>query len=366
MTAEKLFKILQKKIKFFVGVPDSLLSSLSTIIEEKKINHFISANEGNAVGHGVGYFLAKKKLACVYLQNSGLGNAVNPLISIAHKNVYSIPLLLLIGWRGAPGKKDEPQHIEKGKITIKLLKLLGIKHYILKKNDNFKKLLKLIEFSKKNNVPVACLVKKDVLEKKKVKKTKTISKQYSKVSRILFLKKLLEKLNKNHRIISTTGYTSREINHLRQNNKNFKGKDFYMIGGMGHSLSVAHAHSTFSKKSTICIDGDGSLIMHLGSIITCSKYSKNFKYILINNSSHESVGGQPTNSNIVNFHTLSKSIGFNKYLVIAKEQDIQKKIKSFMMFKGKVFLEVKAKIGSVNNLGRPKKFLTIKKKFISK
>jgi phosphonopyruvate decarboxylase len=364
MTAEKLFKILQRKIKFFAGVPDSLLSSLSATIEEKKINHFISANEGNAVGHGVGYFLAKKKLACVYLQNSGLGNAVNPLISIAHKNVYSIPLLLLIGWRGAPGQKDEPQHIEKGKITIKLLKLLGIKHYILKKNDNFKKLLKLIEYSKKNNVPVACLVKKDVLEqKKKIKKT---SEQYNKVLRILFLKKLLEKLSKNHRIISTTGYTSREINHLRLNNKNFKGKDFYMIGGMGHSLSVAHAHSTFSKKSTICIDGDGSLIMHLGSIITCSKYSKNFKYILINNSSHESVGGQPTNSNIVNFQTLSKSIGFNKYLVISKEQDIQKKIKIFMISKGKVFLEVKAKIGSVNNLGRPKNFLTIKKKFISK
>lgn len=366
MTAEKLFKSLQKKINFFVGVPDSLLSSLSKTIERKKINHFISANEGNAIGHGVGYFLAKKKLACVYLQNSGLGNAVNPLISIAHKNVYSIPLFLLIGWRGAPGIKDEPQHIEKGKITIKLLKLLGIKYYILKKNDNFKKLINLIEFSKKNNVPVACLVKKGVLDQEKNTKKLRTNGQYNKVSRILFLNKLLEKLNKKHRIISTTGYTSREINHLRLNNKDYKGKDFYMIGGMGHSLSVAHAYSSFSKKPTICVDGDGSLIMHLGSIITCSKYSKNFKYILINNSSHESVGGQPSNSNIVNFQIFSKSIGFSRYLVISKKHEIQKKIKIFMKSKGKVFLEVRAKIGSINNLGRPKKFLTIKKKFISK
>ena len=175
MDVQKLFRIINNKIDFFSGVPDSLLSSLSKILSQKKTKHFIAANEGNAIAHGVGYYLAKKKLPCVYFQNSGLGNAINPLISIAHKNVYSIPLFLLIGWRGAPGVKDEPQHMEKGKISVRLLKLLGIKYYILKKNDNGSKLIKLINFSKKNNVPVACLVKKGILKKVKSYKIKTKS-----------------------------------------------------------------------------------------------------------------------------------------------------------------------------------------------
>lgn len=366
MKSEKFFKVLKKKINFYAGVPDSLLSSLSPSLNQNSVKHFIAANEGNAVAHGIGYYLAKKELACVYLQNSGLGNAVNPLISIAHKNVYSIPLLLLIGWRGSPGSKDEPQHMEKGKITLALLKLLGVRYYILKKNDNFKNLLNLIKFSKEKKVPVACLIKKGILEKNKKKNTYKKKTNTNNILRIFFLKSLLKKLNKNHRLISTTGYTSREINHLRINEKNIKGKDFYMIGGMGHTSSVALAHSVFSKKYTICIDGDGSLLMHLGSIITCSKYSNKFKYILINNFSHESVGGQKTNSNIVNFEKLSKSVGFNKYLSLSKKKDIKKIINTFIKYKGKIFLEVKTNLGSLENLGRPKNFIDIKKKFISK
>ena len=166
---KKLFKFLKKnKINFYTGVPDSVLKETKTYLEKiEKKNHIIASNEGSAVATAIGYHLSTKKLPCVYFQNSGLGNAINPLISIAHKKVYSIPLLLLIGWRGAPGKKDEPQHLSKGFITPELLKLLNIRYCTLNSEKDFKKLKKLLIYANKNNVAVACLIKKDVLFKKK-------------------------------------------------------------------------------------------------------------------------------------------------------------------------------------------------------
>ena len=365
MIEKNLIKFLKKNINFYSGVPDSLLSGISKKLKGKKIKHFIAANEGSAISHGIGYFLAKKKIPCIYFQNSGLGNAINPIISIAHKKVYSIPLFLVIGWRGSPGSNDEPQHMVKGKITLQILKLLGIKYYIIKKNKdkiNIQNLKILLNHSKKFNVPVACVIKKNVLiQSEKNKKIKS-----PKLQRSLFLESLLKKIKNNTRIISTTGFTSRELYRIRINNDLNQGKDFYMIGGMGHSLSVSLTHSVFSKKKTICIDGDGSLLMHLGSTVACGRYSQNFKYILINNFSHESVGGQNTNSEIVNFEILSKSVGFKKYLKINNKKEISKKLNSFLNFKGKVFLEVRVGNGSLVNLGRPKDFINIKKKFISK
>ena len=152
------------KINFYTGVPDSVLKKLSLKIDNFSSNeHIISTNEGSAVAIGVGYYLSNNRLPVLYMQNSGLGNAINPLISITNKKVYSIPMLLIIGWRGAPGTTDEVQHLEKGKITKDLLRLLKIKTIELKKDDDFKKLKKLIAISKKNSVPVACLIKKNIL-----------------------------------------------------------------------------------------------------------------------------------------------------------------------------------------------------------
>ena len=365
MREEIFVNFLKQHLNFFSGVPDSLLANVSKKFKGKNINHFIAANEGAAVSHGIGYFLAKKKVPCIYFQNSGLGNAINPLISIAHKRVYSIPLFLIVGWRGSPNSQDEPQHMAKGSITLKILKLLGIKYFVLKKNDeisNIRNLKKLLNFSKKFNVPVACLVKKDILVSEK-KEKKTFSK---KLKRSFFIENLLKEIKKNTRIISTTGYTSRELFKIRKEKNISNGKDFYMVGGMGHSLSVALTHDIFSKYPTICIDGDGSLLMHLGAIVACGKYSRNFKYVLINNFSHESVGGQNTNSEIVNFQKLSKSVGFKKYFLITEKKNLIKKIKIFIKSKGLGFLEVKVGMGSLENLGRPKNFIKLKKKFISK
>ena len=170
VNSKKLFLSLKKETKFFVGVPDSVLKNfLYYLDKDKKLMNKISANEGTAVSLGIGYFLSTKKLPCIYLQNSGLGNAINPLISISHKKVYSIPLILLIGWRGSPNSSDEPQHIAKGKITKTLLKILGIKFLIINSDKDIKKIQSIVKFAKKTNSPVAILVKKNSLSEVKIK-----------------------------------------------------------------------------------------------------------------------------------------------------------------------------------------------------
>ena len=176
------------KIDFFTGVPDSVLKNLSY---EFKKNHITVNNEGTAIALATGYYLSTGKIPCVYMQNSGLGNAINPLISIAHRDVYSIPSVLIIGWRGSPKKKDEPQHIAKGRITKDLLKLLDIKYCILKKKEDLKKLNILIKYSKKNLKTVACLIEKNQIVKNKSTKNLKEINNY-KITRYSFIKTLLE------------------------------------------------------------------------------------------------------------------------------------------------------------------------------
>ncbi|MBD1149055.1 phosphonopyruvate decarboxylase, partial [Pelagibacterales bacterium SAG-MED30] len=217
---------------------------------KKKKTHIIATNEGSAVSIGIGHYLSTKKIPCVYMQNSGLSNALNPLISIAHHKVYSIPLILIIGWRGSPRLKDEPQHNVKGKITEKILKLLNIKYTIIRSNKDLKKFDKQIKIAKKNKSIVACLIENGTLEKSKkiIKK-----KNYFNLDKELFFKTLLENIKSNTKIISSTGFNSRELMHIRQKYNYKKSKDFYMVGGMGHTSSVAFGYSLQSKKKIICI-----------------------------------------------------------------------------------------------------------------
>ena len=205
-----LISLLNKNnANFFTGVPDSVLKELSQYLQSKtKKNHIIATNEGSAVALGIGHYLSTKNTPCIYMQNSGLSNALNPLISIAHEKVYSIPLILIIGWRGSPRVNDEPQHNVKGKITENILKLLNIKYTIIRSNTDLKKFDKQIKIAKKNNSIVACLVEQGTLEKiEKVNKKK----DFYKLDKEFFLKTLLKTLEKNTKIISSTGYTSREI-----------------------------------------------------------------------------------------------------------------------------------------------------------
>ena len=348
---------------FFTGVPDSVLKELSIILKKKnKRNHIIATNEGSAVSIGIGHYLATKKIPAIYMQNSGLSNALNPLISISHKKVYSIPLILIIGWRGSPRVKDEPQHNVKGKITKNLLRLLNIKYTILRSNLDLIKFNNQIKWAKKNNQVVACLIEQGILEKNSKDNNK---KNYYKLDKEFFLNKLLNNLNNKTKIIASTGYNSRELMYLREKYNLKNSKDFYMVGGMGHTSSVALGYSMFKKNQTICIDGDGSLLMHLGSLKTIGSFgNKNLKFVLLNNNSHDSVGGQPTYSNDIDFKKFSKSLGFKKFYCIKNKNSIDKVLKNFLKENSLSFLEVKISNSRIKNLPRPKNLIDIKNKFM--
>ncbi len=363
---ENLINTLKKnKINFFTGVPDSILTNLSKKIENYSIKrHVIATNEGSAVSIGIGHYLSSKKMPCIYLQNSGLSNAINPLISIASQEVYSIPLLLMIGWRGSPNAPDEPQHKAKGKITRSLLKLLNIKFCILRNEKDLLSLKKIIKEARKNKKIVACLIEKGTL-KARVKLKKDITKKY--ISRADFIEKFLKFVPGNSKIISTTGYTSRELMELRKKLNNKNGRDFYMVGGMGHSISVALGYAINSKRKIFCLDGDGSILMHLGPVRTVGFIkNNNFKHIILNNNSHESVGGQLTNAAGIDFKKLSISVGYRNFFKINSKHNFQKIIKKFMQSKGPSLLEVRTKNSSLKNLSRPKNLIEIKKRFMEK
>ena len=361
--AEDIYKVLKKNnIKFFTGVPDSVLKNLSS---KFKKNHISVNNEGTAVSLAIGYYLSTKNLPCIYMQNSGLGNAINPLISIAHKDVYSIPSVLIIGWRGSPNSKDEPQHIAKGKITKKLLNLIGIKFCILRKKSDLKKFEVLIKFSKKHKKSVACLIEKGLITQKSTTKTKKKISNSFQIKRYEFILNLAKEINVRSKIISSTGFISRELDHVLKSNKYNLIKPFYMVGGMGHSSAVTAGLSLNSKVQNICIDGDGALLMHLGSMGINAKYGGNrFKHILLRNNTHESVGDQTTNSDHIDFKKLSNSLGYKSYYKIYNLIGYKKILKNFLNEKKPTFLEVRIKSGSIKNLSRPKNLKLIKENFM--
>lgn len=363
--AEDLLSQFQKNnINFYTGVPDSVLKNFTILLdkERKNNNHIIAANEGLAVSLAIGYFLSSKKLGLVYMQNSGLGNAINPLISVAHSKVYSIPMVILIGWRGAPKETDEPQHKLKGEITEDLLKLLGIKYIILNSTKDLEKINKFTKFSRKNNKIVAFLVKNNSIS---LKKNYKVKRSNSGINRYQFIKQLLKNIKKNTRIISNTGLTSRELYQIRKEENIHNGKDFYMVGGMGHSSMVALGCSLKNKNQVICLDGDGSLMMHMGSLISTGfKSSRNFKHILLNNYCHESVGGAQIDTDKINFEKIVKEFGYKKYFKIKNTNDVKRSMSNFLNSAGPSFLEVIINIGTQKKLIRPKNLLEIKKYFI--
>jgi phosphonopyruvate decarboxylase len=361
---ESLTNLLKKNgTTFYTGVPDSVLKELSIHLQLKnKKYHIIASNEGSAVSIGIGYHLSTKKIPCIYMQNSGLSNSLNPLISIANKKVYSIPLIIIIGWRGSPRIKDEPQHKVKGEITENLLRLLKINYTIIRKPKDLNKFDKQIKKAKKKNSVVACLIEQGTLEKKIniIKK-----KDFYKLNKELFLKTLLNTLENNTKIISSTGFNSRELMYLRNKYKLKNSKDFYMVGGMGHTASVALGYSLSSKQKTICLDGDGSFLMHLGSIKTVGTFANNnFKYIILNNNSHDSVGGQNTYANDIDFEKLSKSLGFKKFYSIKSDKNLKKNIQKFLNVDTLSFLEVKVSNSKIKKLPRPTNLIQIKKLFM--
>jgi phosphonopyruvate decarboxylase len=269
----------------------------------------------------------------------------------------------MIGWRGSPKENDEPQHQLKGKITPSILKLLNIKFSVLNNFKDLKKIKNLINYSKYKKRPVAFLIKNNTLSLDSNFEKDNKSKNY--LTREAVINGLLNVIKKNTRIISTTGYTSRELFQIRKNKKYKNGKDFYMVGGMGHASMTSLGYSLSSKNQVICLDGDGSLIMHMGSLISTGLKSKsNFKHILLNNGSHESVGDQKIDTFKVNFKNISKSFGYKNYYLAKNNLSFNQNLKYFLKSNGPSFFEVRIRSESIKNLSRPKDLIKIKKNFI--
>ena len=360
---KKLFNLFQKKnINFFSGVPDSCMNEFcNELSNHKNVDNIIAANEGSAVSLGIGYHLATSKIPCVYMQNSGLGNATDPITNLMSKNVYNIPMIILIGWRGAPSIKDEAQHDIQGKVLLDSLKLFEIKNVVINNNTDLKKAENLINYSKKNSARVALIFKPKILTKVSPKHKQN----RNKILREDFIVELLNKINKNTKIISSVGFNSRELFYLRKRENISNGRDFLLVGGMGHTAMTALSITKYTKSEVVCMDGDGSFIMHLGALSILRNFnSPNFKYILIDNESHESIGVQPISINKIDFKKLSESLGFKNFYLIESKNEIKKKVNQFLKSKGPSFLHVKIKIGSIKNLPRPKDFISIKRNFM--
>lgn len=338
----------------FTGVPDSLLSSFCAYIQDNLTSdaHIIAANEGNAIALGIGHYLATKKIPVVYMQNSGLGNAINPLTSLADKQVYQIPMLLIIGWRGEPNFHDEPQHVKQGRITLKQLEILEIPYWILEADSSVEVLLEdIFESLTRTNAPVALVVKQKVFETYVPLSQKEWN--YS-LSRETALAHILSLIDVTALVISTTGKTSRELFELRLTRKEAQ-HDFLTVGGMGHTSSIALGVALGQpNRQVICLDGDGSAIMHLGALpIIGSIKPKNFVHILLNNAAHESVGGQPTIADKMNFEFIAKGCGYEAYFCVINEIELKEQWSKIKHCNGAVLVEIKIKTGSRSDLGRP-------------
>ena len=306
---DNFFENLKKNgIEYFTGVPDSLMKDFLLYLDTNynSLNN-VSANEGTAIAHAVGYNLSTNKIPWVYLQNSGLGNIINPILSLCHEKVYNIPILLFIGWRGEPYKYDEPQHLLQGDKTLQMLALLDIPYTILSDNTEYanNQITNEIASIKKNNNIKAILSRRRVCEEFKS------SCMYEKNDNIPMRYSILEHLvkntdNDNYILVSTTGFTSRELYDI--NKKYNRTNSFYTVGSMGHCSSIATGIAQYSNKKVLCIDGDGSLIMHMGSLVL--NKPNNFIHIFINNNSHESVGGQSTNSEHIDFCKIAEGCGY--------------------------------------------------------
>ena len=349
-------KILKKhNIMFYTGVPDSLLKNFCACLDnDNTIKNIISANEGAAIALAAGYYLSTEKIGVVYMQNSGLGNAINPLLSLADKDVYGIPMLLIIGWRGEPGIRDEPQHIKQGKITDKLLETMGIPYKIISNISNdFDKIINdAYQYCIANSEPFALLIRENTFEPY----TDSQSRENKYVlERESAIKIIIENIEKDAVVISTTGKISRELFELREQLKQPHFSDFLTVGSMGHASQIALGIAlNKSSKKVYCIDGDGAAIMHMGSIgIAGASSCTNYKHIIINNGAHDSVGGQPTVGFDIDFTGIAKACGYKTALVSENAEDIVYKIRKIKETEGPALLEIKVKTGSRINLGRP-------------
>jgi len=353
----KLFiELLKEELNcsFFTGVPDSQLKELCYYLTQyESDNHLICANEGNAVAVSAGEYLSTGKISAVYLQNSGLGNIVNPVASLLNNKVYGIPCVFIVGWRGEPNVKDEPQHIFQGEITLDLLNVLGMHTIIIDKTTDIgalkQKLQEEKDFLKAGN-SIAIVVKKDTfapVEKVKAKNDFVLNREN--------VIKAITNIAGKDLIVCTTGKASRELFEIRENANQSHKYDFLTVGSMGHASSIAYGIcKNVPNRKVWCIDGDGAILMHLGAMsIIGNKKPNNLVHILINNQAHETVGGMATSSNTMDYCAVAKACGYAKQYSISTEEELKNVLNKAKNADELIFIEICVGLGSRADLGRP-------------
>ena len=349
----------EKGIDCFAGVPDSLLKNICAYITDHfdAAHNIIAANEGAAVGLAVGHYLATGQPACVYMQNSGEGNIINPLASLTDQEVYNIPVLLLIGWRGRPGVHDEPQHVKQGKVTTGLLNVMGVNYEVLSKEEN--KAAKQIAKAAKalaNKEVFALVIEKDTFEDYKLQNVEINDLTMTREEAI---QTVAAALGEKDCIVSTTGMISRELFEYRAAMNQGHERDFLTVGSMGHASQIALGIAMAKTDRKVwCFDGDGAAIMHMGSMaIVANKAPKNYVHVVFNNGAHDSVGGQPTVGLKIDLPAVAKAVGYKAAISVSSKEELEKELSTLnsqlSTLGGPILLEVQVKKGNRKDLGRP-------------
>ena len=364
MISPKFFydTLASKGIDFYAGVPDSLLKNLCAYITDHADakHNIIAANEGGAMGLAAGHYLATGKIPVVYMQNSGEGNIINPLASLTDKEVYNIPVLLVIGWRGKPGVHDEPQHVKQGKVTTGLLNVMGIDYTVLSKEEDKaeKQIEKAVTYMQQTKECYALVIEKDTFEEYKLSSSVSTLHASLSLSREEAIQTVAAALGEKDVIVSTTGMISRELFEYRAAKNQGHERDFLTVGSMGHASQIALGIALEKPDRRVwCFDGDGASIMHMGSMaIVGSKAPKNYVHVVFNNGAHDSVGGQPTVGLSIDLPAIAKAVGYKHVYSVDNKEELERLLASCikpLISEGAAFIEVKVKKGNRKDLGRP-------------
>jgi phosphonopyruvate decarboxylase len=346
----------EQGFRFYAGVPDSLLKDFCAYVTDHTTpaNHVITANEGGAVALAAGYHMGTGQFGVVYMQNSGQGNAVNPLMSLTDPDVCGIPLLLLIGWRGEPGTEDEPQHVKQGKITLGLLDTLGIRYSVLPTDTSAAaaSVREAADILRTTGAPYALVARADTFAAYKLKADVKTSYPLNREGALTLA---VAAIGPDPITVGTTGKTSRELFELRQANAQPHDHDFRTVGCMGHASQIALGLAlSRPDREVYCLDGDGAVIMHMGALaIIGAQAVPNFKHVVFNNGAHDSVGGQPTVGFHIDIASIARACGYRAAWSAATEAEITAAFAQLKQTAGPALLEIKVNKGARANLGRP-------------
>jgi phosphonopyruvate decarboxylase len=352
-------ELLKHNTDFFAGVPDSLLKSFCAYITDNAADkkYIITVNEGSAVALASGYHLATGKIPLVFMQNSGLGNAVNPLLSLTDGDVYRIPLVLVIGWRGEPGVHDEPQHVKQGRVTRELLDAMEIPYVILAKDkDGVKKqIAECYAHIAHTGTVFAFLVQKDTFSPYKMKKKQNDATLMSREEAIETIVCAQMENREEGIIVSTTGMASRELYELREKYRMGHERDFLTVGSMGHASQIALGIALQKRGLPVTIlDGDGAVLMHMGGMAALgAEKPGNVRHIVLNNGAHDSVGGQPTiaEAGEIDLCGIARSCGYEQVFCVKSKDELKRVLSA--RDNCLAFIEIKVKKGARDDLGRP-------------